>query len=37
MIKKSILSESAADLIKLVDITFFNFFSVKSDQFSIFN
>ena len=37
MIKKSILSESAADLIKLVNIAFSNSFSVKSDQFSSFN
>jgi hypothetical protein len=34
MIKKSILSDSAADLVELVNIAFSNSFSVKSGQFS---
>jgi len=37
MIKKSILSGPAADLVELVNIAFSNSFSVKSDQFSSFN
>ncbi len=34
MIKKSILSDSVTNLIKLINIAFSNSFSVKSDQFS---